>query len=174
MNRQRTKLLYDEIGDFGFVTEDDGRVFLCRLRLMDQSPILSHEKAAQVIARLQESYRDTHPSAIEDYNREIEAQKTHRPETAPMERKPKAGFIYLAKAENGLYKIGLTSDLKTRIRAIQNGNLLKVELVHTITTKDMLRAEKTLHARFAKQRSKREWFALTLQDVDDIKSIASL
>lgn len=169
------KLSHHEIGDFGFVAEDDGRVFLCLLKLADPSPILSHEIAAQVIERLQQTYRKTRPEAIEDYNREIEAQG--RPpyhEPPPPERRRRPGFIYLLRAENGLYKIGLTKNVNTRIKAIQNGSLLKIELLHTIRSSDMVTAEQILHARFEEKRNKGEWFALTLQDVESIMEITSL
>lgn len=78
-------------------------------------------------------------------------------------------WVYVIRRDNGDHKIGLTSTLLTRLRAIglQHGS---VELVHAIPCVDRYRAEKFLHEQFSSVRKDGEWFTLKDYMLDEITS----
>lgn len=80
-------------------------------------------------------------------------------------KKTKPGYIYILKADNGLYKIGLTNSPAPRISSLIKQSPVKAELLHLIPTEDMKPAEDRLHAKYAHLRRIGEWFALTDTDV---------
>jgi hypothetical protein len=85
----------------------------------------------------------------------------------------RAGYIYLLKSDHG-YKIGKTKRLPERIKHFDIKLPYPVELIHTITTDDMKRAETQLHERFAGARINGEWFNLKPDDVAYITALSVL
>lgn len=80
----------------------------------------------------------------------------------PKGRKPKSGVVYLIKADDtNRYKIGCTSNLKARLKALEIKNPYKLEVIHTIPSNDIEALEKALHDQFAQYRTHSEWFELT-------------
>lgn len=86
---------------------------------------------------------------------------------------PRAGYVYLAYAETGHYKIGLSIGPVERIRVFDTKMPVKVSLIHTIPATDMYTAERSLHKTFSKKLHEGEWFSLEQKDVDYICSISS-
>ena len=75
------------------------------------------------------------------------------------------GFLYLIHIENtSFYKIGSSVDPELRIRTLQTGNPLFLQLVKTQIVENMRRAEAVLHKQFVSQKISnpraREWFDL--------------
>ena len=87
-------------------------------------------------------------------------------------KKPKKGFVYFIKAENGLIKIGQTKDLSNRYKQIQHSALLKTELLFAIESDDVIKLEEKLHRFFENKIKKGEWFALSDGDIEIIKNAA--
>lgn len=83
----------------------------------------------------------------------------------------KDGYIYLLKAENGLFKIGRSKNPDLRFGDVSRQSPLRVDLVHCFYAEDYVDAEAYLHSKYADRREVGEWFALSLEDVDWIKSI---
>lgn len=83
-------------------------------------------------------------------------------------------YVYLIKADNGLCKIGKSSRVKSRFRALQSASPAQLELVHKVKTDNAIVLEMRLHKRFASSRKHGEWFALTDQDVAYIKSLSDV
>lgn len=83
----------------------------------------------------------------------------------------KMGVVYLLR--NGdHYKIGMTTDLRTRIQTINTSLPSKAELLHTIRTCDYIELERKLHERFAAKRCNGEWFTLDEEDIEEIKAMS--
>lgn len=83
------------------------------------------------------------------------------------------GFVYLIRL--GLYhKIGIARNVRKRISSMQSGYPDEFELVHTVPTNDMRRAELFLHERFAAQRVRGEWFGLQPEHVTSVCEYESL
>jgi hypothetical protein len=74
------------------------------------------------------------------------------------------GFVYLLRADNGLYKIGRSEDPEGRLAGL--GVLpLPVVLLHRIASNDMVWLERRLHRLFSEFRVRGEWFALSESQV---------
>lgn len=86
-------------------------------------------------------------------------------------RKPMRGFIYLIRLENGLYKIGKTKNMKSRMNAFSVTFPMAWELIYKFETEDYSNAEISLHKMFYDKRKVGEWFELTNEDVEYITSI---
>jgi len=83
----------------------------------------------------------------------------------------KKGFIYILRADNGVYKIGQTTQLDDRIKQLGIQLPYELELVHAVGTDHVLSAEQLLHKRYASKRQKGEWFALSDEDIEEIKGL---
>lgn len=86
-------------------------------------------------------------------------------------RTPAPGYVYLLEAENNIYKIGRSRDLKTRVLTIQMHSPVKVILLHRFQSKNSIIAEETLHKKYAAKRKHGEWFDLNDREVNEIKAI---
>lgn len=86
--------------------------------------------------------------------------------------RPKHGFVYLLQSPTSAYKIGRTKDPQSRMKTFGIQLPFEVEYACLIETPDMYDLESRLHSRFAKKRINGEWFNLTNDDVEYIKSLA--
>jgi hypothetical protein len=68
-------------------------------------------------------------------------------------------FIYLVKCGN-YYKIGLTKNIKSRIKSLQTGASQKLQLIDFFETSQPQKDEKLLHDFLSRFHSTGEWFAL--------------
>lgn len=89
------------------------------------------------------------------------------PKRVPRPSEPLPGFIYLMKGGD-YHKIGLSVDPEKRRQQIATGMPFNIELIHTISTDDMKKAEKRLHDLFASKRVGGEWFELDDTDVEQV------
>lgn len=103
-----------------------------------------------------------------------ELDRRHKRQHSTPSRSKRAGYVYLAHADTGHYKIGYSVDPQNRIKHFDTQMPVKVEIVHTIQTDDMRRLEKKLHERFESQRVTGEWFDLGEDDVGFITSIGEM
>jgi hypothetical protein len=79
-------------------------------------------------------------------------------------------WIYLIKAEIEdveYYKIGITKrEPMKRLKELQTGNALQLELIKVFHTNFGNLFESTLHRTYLMEKEKGEWFALTKEQVD--------
>lgn len=80
------------------------------------------------------------------------------------------GYVYILKADFGVYKIGRTKDLERRLRDFRIFPK-EFELVHSIACEDEVKVEKELHERYKDKKVRNEWFELTDSDIEDLKKI---
>jgi predicted GIY-YIG superfamily endonuclease len=83
------------------------------------------------------------------------------------------GFVYVLEAKNGLFKIGETMNLARRMPRNHkkwNGDFA-FEVVAVIYSDNCYRLEQDLHLKYRNKRSNRGWFALSVEDVEYIKSL---
>lgn len=86
--------------------------------------------------------------------------------------KDKSGYVYLMPGPEGSYKIGKSGNPKSRRETFGVKLPFDVEFVHLIQTSDMGALEKQLHRQFAaKRRGRSEFFMLSPEDVELIKSM---
>ncbi len=83
-------------------------------------------------------------------------------------------WIYLIKAEkDGIeyYKIGITKrDPNKRVKELQTGNALNLELITKFKSNYGNVLENTLHRNFSIEKEKGEWFSLTKEQVSDFQN----
>lgn len=89
--------------------------------------------------------------------------------TLKPKKKRTRGYVYLAKDENNLYKIGKTKSPQKRLAALSLNLKKDITLVHTIVTDDYTQLERDFHNMFDGLRVHGEWFALAPHNVDQFK-----
>ncbi len=73
--------------------------------------------------------------------------------------------IYLTKqTATNFFKIGITKNINTRLKQLQIGSGISLEVIHTFSTKYNYKLEATLHTHFNSKRINSEWFELTPED----------
>jgi len=88
-------------------------------------------------------------------------------------KNPVTGFVYLLKADNGVYKIGASTTPNQRSKTLGLQLPYETALMHTIETDDMYGLENELHRKFAKKRKRGEWFELDEADIEYIKGLGA-
>jgi len=83
----------------------------------------------------------------------------------PVEYTGKSGIVYFLKFENGLTKIGWTSDLKLRKQSLIQENKTGCELIGFVSSSDCETVERVFHTLFIGKRVKGEYFNLCATDL---------
>lgn len=80
------------------------------------------------------------------------------------------GYVYVLEL-SGFYKIGSSKRPDKRYIQLSTGTPIDLKVVHWLKSPYYQTVEKQLHNRFAHKRTRREWFALTDEDIQWIKSL---
>lgn len=84
------------------------------------------------------------------------------------------GFVYLLQPEgHNVYKIGCTVDLEGRLVRLQRRFERKLHYVLVLRSNDYQGFERHLHAKFARKRVVGEWFLLSSEDIEGLRSGAT-
>jgi len=78
-------------------------------------------------------------------------------------------YIYFILAGNGLTKIGIAKDIKSRMDTLNTASPIELTLLFYFEPQNAKRFEQALHNRFAHKRVRGEWFALSSRDISWIK-----
>lgn len=121
------------------------------------------------ISRLFRSIIAEHVRAKTGY---VDPPKARRPRTQIKKPKPShpanGGYIYIIKC-SGLYKIGRALDVQKRIGEMTLPQ--RPELVSSVFSLEYGALEKGLHAMFADRRKHGEWFDLSDEQLEQVKSL---
>ena len=90
-------------------------------------------------------------------------------------------MVYLLKiGSEGIYKIGVTKKVEKRIKELQTGNPLKIELINFYESEHSYKIEKFLHKKYSHTKLTEgfeylegEWFKLDNNDVKNFRDICS-
>lgn len=104
---------------------------------------------------------------------EADRAKCNKPAETRRFNNPKSGWVYVIKSPTGAYKIGKSSNPNNRIKTFEVKLPFEVEFICLIPAADMNRLEKHLHGHFTEKHINGEWFALTPEDVEYIKGLAT-
>lgn len=107
--------------------------------------------------------RDAKKQAIQEW---IDQQ---RPKAAPLQ-----DHVYVVKASNGCYKIGISFNPHKRLNRLRREVAdwaEGLEIVHIIASKKAYILEQSLHKRFAAQHVTGEWFLLTDDDIEWLRTL---
>ena len=97
--------------------------------------------------------------------------KPRTPKPPAVRRGSREGFVYLIRAENGRHKIGRARDLEQRRQGLEREIPLKMEIIHHIACSDYIKAELSLHEKYADRRVQYEWFDLSPEQIAEIIEI---
>lgn len=84
--------------------------------------------------------------------------------------KHNVGYVYVLKADNGLYKIGKSKDPSGRIKSLYTASPAKLEIYRIFLSSDYHAAEEALHEEFKDYREVGEWFRLPQVELDSLNS----
>ena len=86
----------------------------------------------------------------------------------PERRKSK--FVYLIEAENGLVKIGISSNVQRRLSTLNTASPVELWILAYAQPPSAAKLEKKLHNTYSDKRVRGEWFRLSHADVAEICS----
>jgi len=89
-------------------------------------------------------------------------------------RQARMGYVYLLKADNGLYKIGQSKVIDERIKQLGLKLPYELELVLTIESEFYKEIEAAFHESLADKQVKGEWFRLNAEDIEAIKKAGAI
>lgn len=139
--------------------------------LVDQrGEILSHDEFKELVSKLEVFYRTYSPQDIADTNNYNQTRVTSQGRDGSDRKESVSKHVYLIRKINGDCKIGVTSNLKTRLSQIRTVEP-KVILLHSFYADDAYKCEKFLHDFFWDQNVGGEWFDLASDDIESMKSI---
>lgn len=78
------------------------------------------------------------------------------------------GFIYFVKSETNHFKIGKTTNLKSRMKTLQGASPYKLKLFCSFSADYKSKSEETLHSIFKEFRVTGEWFNITEKMIIDL------
>jgi len=106
-----------------------------------------------------------HPKKLSrDYIKSVTKQ-THKVNNCLRSGVCRVRSVYLMRAGKRNYKIGISQNPEKRLKCVQSGNPILVELIHSIETYRALNIERLLHLVFSKQRLQGEWFKFSKYDI---------
>lgn len=82
------------------------------------------------------------------------------------------GTIYFIGPREGIVKIGFTTDLEERMRRLQCGSPVALEVIATVAGDTRL--EREYHRRFADARQHGEWFLRTIDVEAEIERLSTV
>lgn len=98
----------------------------------------------------------------------LEMTKARRPPSGKSKIAVEPG-VYVVESQ-GRYKIGMSTNVRSRISSLQTSNPYPITIVRVFWADNPEQLERQLHARFARRRLVGEWFALTPGEVHFVKA----
>lgn len=83
-------------------------------------------------------------------------------------------MIYILENNEKYYKIGYSKDPERRVKQLNTGNSTNLKLLHKFTCKYDSIIESNLQKRFKHKNIKGEWFDLSEDDINSIKSLIKM
>lgn len=150
-----------------YMSEQDGFAFPGTTDML----ILTREAFETAVEYCRRFYSQVSDQEIEKWNNSMMSRLARAESGQDEVGKLNTGYVYLAYAETGQYKIGRSKSPIERIKVFKTKMPIDVTLIHTIPADNPAEAEKELHERYAGKRLGGEWFDLSGSDVSDILAI---
>lgn len=135
--------------------------------------IITNEEMEIIVSDVADFYKTHDDNYIKELNKEIDRQKkeeyervVNRPEE-PKKPKHSDGYVYFAKNENNVIKIGRTINLKNRMKSLNTSSPHTIDLVGYIKTGSCVELEEIAQRFFEDANVKGEWFDLSNKDMQD-------
>lgn len=102
---------------------------------------------------------------------EFQKNYVREPIKKPSRKKLKGHVYFLKCTQTFLYKIGYSTNVKTRIRDIQRASPTVIELAWVLPSDDCIADERCCHKLFGSNRVKGEWFDLKEDDIQSLEGL---
>lgn len=86
--------------------------------------------------------------------------------------KNKLGLYIIHTNNSNLYKIGITKNINQRIKQFETGNPFEFTLYEFFVTKNCRELEKLIHKRLEKNKYRKEWFKLSIEELTEVCNFA--
>lgn len=143
------------------------------LFIRDQRTLDAIRSRDPIILDMFHDVLDTVDRITSSVYRNLQSQDIEPPEQPPEDTLPKSGYVYVLRADNGLYKIGRSVNIDGRIKRLETVLPYELELICTVKVKDYITTEAKLHQVFADKCVKGEWFKLAKADIEYIKGLGA-
>jgi len=156
-------------------------VFFCRDQHGKVHVFFNDKKADmdtvhECLTSLSKFVLETSNEDIQKYNEWLDNQRKKEELSCMRESKKQklkekvSGYIYVIES-TGLYKIGRTLNIQSRMKTYVTENPHPTKLIIDAQVNDYESVEKTLHKTFKNKRVRGEWFNLNKKDLIEIKEI---
>lgn len=151
-----------------FYVDSEGKYIPCD----PQGEILLKSEWEELRTKTDLSYESETDGSISEYNDYLheEREKAHETRRSFQSKRSidRSGFVYIAES-GGVYKIGMTKNPQKRMSQISPLLPHPINIIHVREVDDCSRAESFLHEKYASKRLNGEWFALSEDDIKDIR-----
>lgn len=86
--------------------------------------------------------------------------------------KNKLGLYIIHTNDSNLYKIGITKNITKRIKQFETGNPFEFTLYDFFETENCRELESLIHKRLEKNKYRKEWFKLNLEELTEVCNFA--
>ena len=80
-------------------------------------------------------------------------------------------YIYLLESHNNEHKIGVTNNIDKRIKSLNTGTANNLILLKSFNSEYPFKVEKMIHKTFNKKKINREWFKLSIDDINKFEPL---
>jgi hypothetical protein len=131
--------------------------------------IISIEEGFELVDQLQKFLQEHDQNDVDEYNNDLMLKLLNQDRqlmlgARPQKPKPKQGFVYFVQADKRFFKIGSTTNLSSRFKAMKVSSPNQLEMMAYFRTDDCRKDEESAHQYFAKNRVRGEWFDIDLRD----------
>ena len=148
-----------------FMAEKMGEDY-CLIR--ENGYILDEKKSKEIALGVLRFFEKYSQQDIDEYNRDLERKKYEEIMSFSKNNKAqkikKLKMVYLFEC-NGKYKIGVTSDIKKRLKQLDNRPFPVALIKNSELIYNAFEIEQNLHQKYQKQKIDGEWFKLNTSQV---------
>lgn len=152
-------------------TGDDGVLSLPPTRNIADHANIPEEEVGQILVELQADRDLIRHGEYWLLTYALTVEGTEAVQLPPNQTPVKPGYVYVLKGPQGYYKIGKTVSPDNRIATFGIELPFDVEYELVVKVEDYHSAERRLHERYANKRVRGEWFALTKEDLQEMRGI---
>jgi len=129
--------------------------------------VVNKEEGLAYAKEIMNFYENITQEQIDEYNEKVEAAlyEEYTAVTTKNKNKEKVeGYVYFVESDTGFVKVGMTSNLKTRIKALRSASPHILKLKGYVKTTRYGFLEKQIHSHFSNRKTNGEWFDVKVSE----------
>ena len=130
--------------------------------------IITAREYYELLDKVGSFYENVNDDDIEEYNKAVQVELHNEliSDSKRAENKPEnQGYVYFVQADGQHYKIGGTSNLKSRMKSLQVASPNDLRLIAWLEINDWPEKEDQLHEYFDDKKIHGEWFDITVSEI---------